>query len=56
MRAAGKAKSQRWVNVLLKPGLATQLIIRVYRGSKAYRSCACQFGGGDESGMNWETA
>ena len=26
IRAAGKAKDQRWVNVLLKPGLATQLI------------------------------
>lgn len=26
IRAAGKAKDQRWVNTLLKPGLATQLI------------------------------
>lgn len=26
IRAAGKAKDERWVNVLLKPGLATQLI------------------------------
>ena len=26
IRAAGKAKDQRWVNILLKPGLATQFI------------------------------
>lgn len=26
IRAAGRAKDQRWVNILLKPGLATQLI------------------------------
>ena len=26
IRAAGKAKDQKWVNILLKPGLATQLI------------------------------
>ena len=26
IRAAGKMKDARWVNILLKPGLATQLI------------------------------